>query len=287
MKNEGAFVHCILASPGADHAPVEALFYKCLDFGGVVALDELGDPGLGEVLGADAEDVGVGAVGAFLGDAVLGGRESCGLGVARVDGGGVKVLEAAGQRGGVELDDAELLGVIDDVEDGGANAGLRIESHESLFLEHVQGAAGVRRIIRNADAGALGKVRKGLVALAGVVGERERDGGGGGGELVAAVLVLLVHIGLVLERVDVQIARDERRVGLHEVVEFDDADLHALFFGDPLDDFHDFGVRACGDADDDGLFGGERGERNAAGNGKNACGGDKGAAFHLECPFRV
>lgn len=111
--------------------------------------------------------------------------------------------------------------------------------------------------------------------------------GGGGGELVAAVLVLLVHVGLVLERVDVQIARDERRVGLHEVVEFDDADLHALFFGDPLDDFHDFGVRACGDADDDGLFGGERGERNAAGNGKNACGGDKGAAFHSECPFRV
>ena len=35
------------------------------------------------------------------------------------------------------------------------------------------------------------------------------------------------------------------------------------------------------------LFGGERGERNAAGNGKNACGGDKGAAFHSECPFRV
>ena len=41
MKNEGLFVHCILASPGADHAPVEALFYKCLDFGGVVALDDL------------------------------------------------------------------------------------------------------------------------------------------------------------------------------------------------------------------------------------------------------
>lgn len=115
MKNAGAFVHCILASPGADHAPVEALFYKCLDFGGVVALDELGDPGLGEVLGADAEDVGVGAVGAFLGDAVLGGRESCGLGVARVDGSGVKVLEAAGQLGGVELDDAELLGVINQI----------------------------------------------------------------------------------------------------------------------------------------------------------------------------
>ena len=93
MKNANAFVHCILPSPCADHASVEALFNKGFHFRGVVALDELSNPGFRCILGANTENVGVGTVWTFPSNAILGGNETGWFCVTGIDGGCIKVIK--------------------------------------------------------------------------------------------------------------------------------------------------------------------------------------------------
>ena len=72
-------------------------------------------------------------------------------------------------------------------------------------------------------------------------------------DLVPAVRLLVVEIGLVLERIRLQVAGVQRGVGDHVVGEFDDLDVEAVLCGDRLDGFEDLGMGAGGDADLDGF----------------------------------
>ncbi|MCY1530867.1 hypothetical protein D9M68_660730 [compost metagenome] len=85
-----------------------------------------------------------------------------------------------------------------------------------------------------------------------------------------------------LEAVGIQVARIQRGVGLHVVVEFHDLHIQAVALGNLLDDLPDLGVRTADGADADGLFLG----RGATGGDKADCGDgnrealDKGRAAH-------
>ncbi len=70
--------------------------------------------------------------------------------------------------------------------------------------------------------------------------------------------------------VGVQVAGGQRGVGLDVVGEFDDLHLHAVFFQQLLDLFHDLGVRTGGHAHLDLVFG-HGGSTGQAGGQAQAC----------------
>jgi hypothetical protein len=90
----------------------------------------------------------------------------------------------------------------------------------------------------------------------GIDAHRKIDGETGRHDLVAAVRVLVVEIGLVLERIGLQIAGIQRRVGNHIIGEFDDLNVETVLRGDRFDGFEDLGMGPGRDADLDGFAAG-------------------------------
>ncbi len=72
-------------------------------------------------------------------------------------------------------------------------------------------------------------------------------------DLVFAIGHLVVEIGLMLERIGLQVAGFQRRIRHHIVGEFDDLDVEALLGGDGLGSFQHLRMRTRRHADLDGL----------------------------------
>lgn len=83
-----------------------------------------------------------------------------------------------------------------------------------------------------------------------------------------AVGDLVVEIGLVLERIGLQVAGVERRVGHDVVGKFDDLDVETLLGGDCLGGFQHLRVRPGGDPDLDGFGVSETGQRQSGDGGE-------------------
>ena len=103
----------------------------------------------------------------------------------------------------------------------------------------------------------LGNASKRLVLLR-VNPDREIHRQRHGLDLVAAIGLLVVEVGQVLERVRLDLARCQSRIRHHVIREFDDLEFDALLGGDRFHRLEDLCMRSgsCRDADDLRLRGG-------------------------------
>src|SRR5699024_11441350 len=96
-----------------------------------------------------------GGIGALGGQRVVGGGEAGLGGVVAVDDRHVGAGQAAGQMGGLHLDDLKVFGVGGDVLLGGGQAGVGGQLDQALGGQQLQGAGLVGGIVGNKDLRAI------------------------------------------------------------------------------------------------------------------------------------
>jgi len=106
--------------------PATVLTMNSLTSSVLVGLDQLLDPRLVLVLFAHGDQAGIGTVLVLDQDAVARRVEAGLVGIVSVDGRGIGVVERARQLGSLDLGEAELPGVLDDVARRGVDAGDRV-----------------------------------------------------------------------------------------------------------------------------------------------------------------
>ncbi len=220
------------------------------------------------VVAAGDQHVGVGRIGAFDEQGVLGRHQAGFQRVVGVDQRQVHVVQRTRQHGRFQFAELQLLGVLDNIRSRGQDVGRVLELDDALLLQQHQCAAAIGRIIGDGDRGAVLQVRQALDLL-GVTAEgldmdqRHRHEGR------LAVLVEAVQVRLVLEEVGVQLLVRQLQVGLHVVAEHLDVELHAFLGQLGLDHFKDLGVRNLRGADDHllgmGRIGGNQKDRRRQG----------------------
>lgn len=158
-------------------------------------------------------------------------------------------MEGAGDLGGFDFDDFEVIGIVLDIE-GGWGGDILFEGYEAFFLEEEEGSAAVGGVVGDGDLGFLFifEVLEGG-EFCGVEADGEEDGFANGREFIATGLDLFVEEGLVLVAIEIEVALGEGGVGEDVVVKFDNFDLEVLFCGEGFDEFGDFDVGAWSDAD--------------------------------------
>ena len=210
---------------------------------------------------------------------VLAGVQASGQREVGVDGGGIQVVQRAGQLGGIHFDELDLLGVLNDVQRRGLEAGFGLELDQALVLEHQQHTAAIGGVVGDADAGAFLQILQ-VFDLLRIDADGEVDRVAHGHDLVATVFHLGIEVGLVLVAIAIQVAGGQCGVGLHVVGELDDLDLQAVLLGNLLHLFKNLGVRAASHADLDGLVLGQGGHRQSGSEGQCQGGLQKGTLVH-------
>ena len=156
---------------------------------------------------------------------VLGGEngavDSCADGVVAVDNSEVNVGKNVGELLGGGLGYFEVLGVINDVDNGDVVAFAAVNGDETEILEEVKGAGFVGTVVGNSNLCAVGKSFNGS-GLSGIYAERLIVDSSGGNDVGAVVGVVVVKVGLMLEVVGVDVAGGEGFVRKNVVGELDD-----------------------------------------------------------------
>ena len=143
------------------HGAGPGLLHEGLDLVGLEGGHQSLDGGVVLPALLDGQHVHIG-----LGGLAVGGLDSQGVGgvqtglkgVVAVDDGQVQAVQGAGQLGGLQLLDLQVLGVLSDVQLGGGQAYALLQGDEALLLEQEQGAALVGGVVGHAHLGAVGQM---------------------------------------------------------------------------------------------------------------------------------
>ena len=160
-----------------------------------------------------------------------------------VDDGGIDIIERARNLCGFDFLELEVLRVLRDILQRCLLLDAVLELQQAGFLEKEQGAAAVRRVIRDGNRSAILEVLE-VFDLLGVDAHRLDVDAAGADELDLLVLFHeVLEIRVMLEEVGIEFLVVEGEVRLDIVVEFDDVELDAFLLEQRLGCLENLGVR--------------------------------------------